>query len=140
MSIWALGSFVSLAEKISQHLSIHYGLNITVVNARFIKPLDQELLIEHANSHDFIITLEDNVSNGGFGSAIIEIFNEEKIFTPVIRFAWPDCFISHATSNTDLYKNYGLDLETIMNFILENVPYLQNKIPAKKSSYSTIST
>jgi len=121
ISIWALGSLVSLAEKISQHLSIHYELNITIVNARFIKPLDQELLLEHANSHDLIITLEDNVISGGFGSAVLEILNKERISTDVYRLGWPDEFVTHASSQEFLRKSYKLDFDSILNIILDIV-------------------
>ena len=117
ISIWALGSFVSLAEKISHHLSIHHGLNITIVNARFIKPLDKELLLEHANSHDLIITLEDNVITGGFGSAILEILNKERTSTDVYRVGWPDEFVPHASDNKTLQKKFGMNLEYILEII-----------------------
>jgi 1-deoxy-D-xylulose-5-phosphate synthase len=117
ISIWALGSFVSLAEKISQHLSIHYGLDITIVNARFIKPLDKELLLEHANSHELIITLEDNVITGGFGSAILEILNKKRTSTDVYRVGWPDEFVPHASDNKTLQKKFGIHLESILEII-----------------------
>ena len=118
ISIWALGSFVSLAEKVSQHLSIN-GLNISIVNARFIKPLDQELLIEHANSHDLIITIEDNVISGGFGSAVLETLSKERINTDVYRLGWPDQFVPHASDNKTLQKQFGIDLESILRVIDE---------------------
>ena len=121
ISIWALGSFVSLAEKISQHLSIHYGLNITIVNARFIKPLDQELLLEHANSHDLIITLEDNVIAGGFGSFALETLNNASSGTKIIQFGWPDKFVSHGSSQEILRKSYKLNFDGVLNRILDNL-------------------
>ena len=117
ISIWALGCFVSLAEKISQHLSIHHGLNITIVNARFIKPLDQELLLEHANSHDLIVTLEDNVITGGFGSTVTEVLNDNSISLNVLRLAWPDKFVTHGSSIAGIQKDNQLDLDNIIKKI-----------------------
>ena len=119
ISIWALGSFVSLAESVSQHLFIHYGLNISVVNARFIKPLDQELLFEHAKSHNLIITLEDNVIAGGFGSYVLETLNNANLGTNVMRLGWPDKFVSHGSSQGILRKSYKLDFDSILNRILD---------------------
>jgi 1-deoxy-D-xylulose-5-phosphate synthase len=128
ISIWALGSFVSLAEKISQHLFIHYGLNITIVNARFIKPLDQELLIEHANSHDLIITLEDNVITGGFGSSILEVLNFAGIGTKVLRLGWPDKFIAHGSNPEIIQKTNNLDFNSVMTQIID---FLEADFPHK---------
>lgn len=128
ISIWALGNFVSLAEKVSQHLFIHYGLNLTIVNARFIKPLDQELLLEHAKSHDLIITIEDNVVAGGFGSCVLETLNKASLETKVIRLGWPDQFVSHGSSQEILRKNNRLDFDSILNLILEN---LDEDIPSR---------
>jgi 1-deoxy-D-xylulose-5-phosphate synthase len=121
ISIWALGSFLSTAEKISQYLSKHYGLNITLVNARFIKPLDQELLLEHANSHDLMITLEDNVTAGGFGSSVIEILNDNSVCKNILRFAWPDEFVSHGSSIESIQKDYKLDFDSIIKKILLSI-------------------
>ena len=119
ISIWALGSFVSLANEVSQYISIHYGLNITVVNARFIKPLDQERLLEHANSHDLIITIEDNVLAGGFGASVLEFLSGASSATKVLRLGWPDKFISHGSSQETIHKNYKLDYHSILNQILD---------------------
>jgi len=119
ISIWALGSFVSLANEVSQYISIHYGLNITVVNARFIKPLDQERLLEHANSHDLIITIEDNVLAGGFGASVLEFLSGASSATKVLRLGWPDKFISHGSSQETIRKNYKLDYHSILNKILD---------------------
>ena len=120
ISIWALGSFVALAEEVYEHLSIHHGLKVSVVNARFIKPLDKKMLVEHAKSHRVIITMEDNVTAGGFGSAVIETLNDASIGTKVIRFAWPDCFIPHASNDRSLREKYGLDLKSVLALINKN--------------------
>jgi len=98
---------------------MHYGLNISVVNARFIKPLDQELLFEHAKSHNLIITLEDNVIAGGFGSFVLETLNNASLGTNVMRLGWPDKFVSHGSSQGILRKSYKLDFDSILNRILD---------------------
>ena len=129
ISIWALGSFVALAEEVYEHLSIHHGLKVSVVNARFIKPLDKKMLVEHAKSHRVIITMEDNVTAGGFGSAVIETLNDASIGTKVIRFAWPDKFISHGSNEKIIRMNHALDFESIIEKILNSLDlnFITNK-------------
>ncbi len=116
-SIWAIGDFVQSALQIADHLKEKSGVEITVVNARFIKPLDTDTLLEHADSHQSIITLEDNVLMGGFGSSILEIFEKNNIMIPVKRFGWPDRFIEHGNSVNQLRSKVGLDQESLTKSI-----------------------
>ena len=118
IAIWALGDFVSVAEQIHHHLNSVYGIDITVVNGRFIKPLDEKLLKKHALSHNRIITLEDNVLAGGFGSAVVEFLQDSNIQTPVSRIGWPDKFIPHGTDVDVLRRLYELDFQGILNKVL----------------------
>ena len=75
------------------------------------------MLLQHAKNHDFILTLEDGVLDGGFGSAVIECLNKNGINKMVKRFGWPDKFIDHGSSVNSLRKLHGLDIETIINSI-----------------------
>jgi len=114
IAIWAIGDFVALGEQVYQHLLEEYQIKISLVNARFIKPLDTELLKAHALNHEKIITIEDNVIAGGFGSAVLEFLQESDIYTPVIRMGWPDKFIPHGNDIESLRKSNGLDLQGIL--------------------------
>ena len=116
-AIWALGDFVSIAERMAEQLYSKHGLSVTVTNARFVKPLDEKLLLSHARTHDFMITLEDNVLAGGFGSAILEILQQQDLSIPVKRFGWPDKFIEHGNSVSSLRQKHGLDDTRIMSEI-----------------------
>ena len=116
-SIWAIGDFVQTALHIADQFKEKYGIEITVVNARFIKPLDTETLLNHADSHQSIITLEDNVLMGGFGSSILEVFEKNNITIPVKRFGWPDRFIEHGNSVNELRSKVGLDRASIIKSI-----------------------
>lgn len=116
-AIWALGNFVPVAERIADQLYSKYGITVTVTNARFVKPLDENLLFSHAQAHDSIITLEDNVLTGGFGSAILEALDQKDIRLPVKRFGWPDQFIEHGNSVSVLRQNHGLDDRRILSEI-----------------------
>jgi 1-deoxy-D-xylulose-5-phosphate synthase len=118
-SIWAIGDFVHTALSIADVFKKKYGLEISVVNARFIKPLDKETLFEHANNHQSIITLEDNVLMGGFGSSILEALEEKSISIDVKRFGWPDQFIEHGNSVNELRSKFGLDQESLTQSIEE---------------------
>ncbi len=112
-AIWALGDFVRVAEIIADKLSSKHGLSCSIANARFVKPLDKALLLSHARSHGSIITMEDNVLAGGFGSAVMEFFETEGIGLPVRRFGWPDQFIEHGNSVSSLRDAHGLSDEQI---------------------------
>ena len=93
-----------------------------MVNARFAKPLDEDLLHSHAANHDHIITLEDGVLNGGFGSAIVELLSDKgSIQVPVSRFGWPDEFIDHGDSVDSLRKKYILDTDSIFKRLVNNL-------------------
>jgi 1-deoxy-D-xylulose-5-phosphate synthase len=118
-SIWAIGDFVYTALSIADYLDQTHDLKISVVNARFIKPIDSKTLFEHSDTHDFIVTIEDNVLMGGFGSSILEEFESNGINIPVKRFGWPDKFIEHGNSVEGLRKKVGLDKESIQNSIEE---------------------
>ncbi|HAA64470.1 MAG TPA: 1-deoxy-D-xylulose-5-phosphate synthase, partial [Thermoanaerobacter sp.] len=89
-----------------------------IVNLRFVKPLDEELILDISNKVKFIVTVEDNVIAGGVGSAILELLNSNGIYKPVLRLGFPDKFIEHGDVE-NLFKKYNLDAESIANTILQ---------------------
>ena len=97
-----------LAEKLSKD-----GHSVGVVNARFAKPIDADLLINQAASAKVIITMEDGVVTGGFGSAILECLAESNSSVRVVRIGWPDAFVGHATDVKTLRAQNGLSPEQI---------------------------
>jgi 1-deoxy-D-xylulose-5-phosphate synthase len=132
ISIWALGDFVQVAINISKTLKSDFNLNCAVVNARFIKPIDETLLIKHARKYTHIITLEDSVLAGGFGSSILEILSVNKLTNQVIRFGWPDAFIGHGDSVDQLRKIHGLSEKQILSKILDFLQKKDKVLPIKK--------
>ncbi len=106
--IWALGPMVTEALKIAGRLAAEEGLSVGVVNARFVKPLDRTLLLSQAAVVPLIITMEDHVAAGGFGSAVLEALQEADCTTPVERIGWPDKFVEHGSSVEILRAAYGL--------------------------------
>ena len=128
IDIWALGIMHETAEKLALRLSEH-DINAGVINARFVKPIDRNQILKSASQSKLIITLEDGVLNGGFGSALLEVLDEANILCPVERIGWPDQFIDHGTSVNQLRETVGLDLETILNRILKRLNESDNSTP-----------
>ena len=87
------------------------GFDVAVINPRVTKPIDPAVHEQFGREADLIVTLEDHVLMGGYGSAVLELFNEQAVKTPVIRIGWPDQFIEHATTQDELRKKYGLSVE-----------------------------
>ena len=116
--IVAIGSPVEPAMEAAAELH-HRGIEATVVNARFVKPLDEELLCSLANDIRRIITVEENALQGGFGSALLELFEERGISgIQVKRIGIPDNFVEHG-SQDHLRHKYGLDAEGILKGVEE---------------------
>ncbi|MGC6506012.1 MAG: 1-deoxy-D-xylulose-5-phosphate synthase [Coraliomargaritaceae bacterium] len=118
IEIWAIGNMVTEAEKIALRLSEH-GIDAGVVNARFVKPLDMEMLQESASRAKLIVTMEDHVLSGGFGSAVLEALQMINSTCPVERIGWPDAFIGHGSSVQVLREAHGLDTDSLLQRILD---------------------
>ncbi len=129
--IWALGPWVSEALDLAERLKVEEGLSAGVVNARFVKPLDKALLKTQGNNCKLIVTLEDNVVQGGFGSAVLEELNLADCSINVHRVGWPDKFVDHGTSVGGLRAANGLDPETIYGGILRKWRQIQSGSRAK---------
>ncbi len=84
------------------------GINPALVNARFVKPLDKDLILQWATLTGRVVTLEENAILGGFGSAVLELLAEEGVMVPVLNLGIPDDFVTHG-SLRELRKNLGLD-------------------------------
>jgi len=108
---WALGDMVPVAEKAAEILSAD-GISAGVVNARFVKPLDEALLSRHAAGAAVIATLENGIIAGGFGSGVEGLVNDRGLPAKVLKFGWPDEFIPQG-GNDVLFSNYGLDPESV---------------------------
>ena len=117
-----LGLTVKHCQEAALELSSSHGISCDVLNARFVKPLDKELLAEYISKHSLIITVEDHVTTGGFGSALVELACDlgllfEKRF---IRMGIPDEFIEHG-SQKELYEICGFDVPSIVNKVLREL-------------------
>lgn len=117
VDIWAAGAMVEKAVKAAEILSEH-DIDTGVVNMRFLKPLDREMLESSAASSEIIVVLEDNVSSGGIGEEICSILSNKKIRT--LGIGWPDRFIEHGTCD-ELYEKYHMDPKSIAERILKEL-------------------
>ena len=112
VAIFALGTMVADAEKLAKLLEKE-GQSVTVINARFAKPVDDACVAKYALQCGLIVTMEDHVLAGGFGSAVLESLNMQEIDVPVIRVGWPDEFIEHGRVES-LREKYGLTAEAAL--------------------------
>jgi len=111
-ALLVFGSLFSIAEPVAE------ALDLSLVNMRFIKPLDEALILDMASSHDYLVTLEDGSITGGAGSAILEFLNQQRISIPVLRLGLGDVFPSQG-SRDQVLEDYGLDSVTLSNSIVE---------------------
>jgi 1-deoxy-D-xylulose-5-phosphate synthase len=110
LALLAFGAMVEPAKLIAD------ALDATLVNMRFVKPLDESLLLELAASHAHFVTLEDNAVAGGAGSAVAEFFAAQTVEKPLLHIGIPDRFIEHG-SREECLQQAGLDAEHIRHDI-----------------------
>ena len=115
IALLAFGALVPAAETVAAELGL------SMVNMRFVKPLDRALLLELATSHESFVTLEDNVIAGGAGSGIAELLSDAGIAMPILHLGLPDAFQHHA-SREDLLAEAGLDVDGIRAAIIARWP------------------
>ncbi len=117
IALFALGSMVKTAEQVHDRLK-EAGYASSLINARFAKPLDEEALGEITANHRLIVTMEENVINGGFGEHITRFYNECGSSITVLTIAIPDAYVEHG--NVDiLRKELGIDAASVTERVLE---------------------
>jgi len=116
VAILGLGPMTAMAQKLAAMLEKD-GYSAAVINPRFIKPIDREMLARYAARVGAIVTFEDHVLMGGFGSAVVEALEELGSRVPVVRIGWPDQFIEHGKVD-QLRARYGLTAESAYEQVL----------------------
>ncbi|OIJ16024.1 1-deoxy-D-xylulose-5-phosphate synthase [Anaerobacillus arseniciselenatis] len=126
LAILTFGTTVPLAEEAANHLAKE-GISVKVINARSIKPLDEEMLHDLANKNYPILTIEEAALQGGFGSAVLEYYNNEEYYNVVVeRMGIPDQFIEHG-SVSQLMEEIGLSCNDVINTIKKIIPRKQQR-------------
>jgi 1-deoxy-D-xylulose-5-phosphate synthase len=103
-------------------------LGATIVNMRFVKPIDEEIILEMSATHELLVTVEENVVQGGAGSAVNETLAANGVVQMVINYGLPDQLIPHG-SREDMLNDAKLNMEGILDFIQQ---YFKKKVPEKK--------
>jgi 1-deoxy-D-xylulose-5-phosphate synthase len=127
IALLAFGAIVPAAQQVGE------ALGLTVVNMRFVKPLDRALILELAKTHEGFVTLEDNVVAGGAGSGVAELLADAGIAMPILHLGLPDEFQHHA-SREQLLAEAGLDVDGIRAAVLKRWPALVSAPPAARAA------
>jgi 1-deoxy-D-xylulose-5-phosphate synthase len=131
VAILGLGAMLPEAVRLSEMLE-REGFHAAVINPRFVKPVDRDCLADFGSRAGLLITLEDHVLAGGFGSAVMETLNELDLNVPVVRIGWPDEFIEHGKVEA-LRAKYGLTAEAALEKARPHLNRLMEQVLAKHS-------
>ena len=118
VALLAVGSMVKMAEEVQKQLKERMDMDAALVNARFVKPIDEELLRSFADTYELVVTLEENVKDGGFGERVLVFAEEEDLPFGVEIIALPDRFIPHGSVSYQM-KQVGFTPEDICGRIEE---------------------
>lgn len=116
IALVAVGSMVKTAREVRSRLR-DTGYSCTLVNARFVKPCDSELLLELQKEHRLVVTLEENVKSGGFGEAVLDYFNQIGSCVKVLNITLPDDYVEHGNVEV-LKQEVGIDADSVEKKIL----------------------
>ena len=111
IALFALGSMVSIAEKVRAVLK-EQGYSVTLVNARFAAPLDEACIRKLADTHELIVTMEENVASGGLGEHVAAFVCKEQLPVQLLAVSVPDQFVEHGSVG-ELYEMLGLDAASV---------------------------
>ena len=137
VALFAVGSMVDTAEKVADLLE-KKGYSVAVVNARFVKPLDGNVIVQFAEKVKLLVSLEENTIHGGFGSGVLETLSEQGICVPTLQIGVPDRFIAQG-SPEEQFQAAELSPEQISKRILERLPATVEKIDKKRIDLQKVS-
>jgi 1-deoxy-D-xylulose-5-phosphate synthase len=118
LAVITIGTMSKPTQKAIEQIESSYNATVAHYDIRFLKPMDQDLLHEISRKFKQIITIEDGVIQGGFGSAVLEFMSDNNYSVQVKRLGIPDSFIEHGTPD-ELYAMLGLDVDGITRSIDE---------------------
>ena len=117
IALLAVGSMVKTAEEVRNILK-EKGLGVSLVNARFVKPIDEESVREACEGHRLIVTMEENVACGGYGEKVLDYMNRSGCRNRLVNIAIPDAYVEHG--NVEMLKQeIGIDAGSIVKRICE---------------------
>ena len=130
IALFAIGLMVDIAEQTADLLEKN-GYSVAVVNARFVKPLDEDVIVRLGREVQLLVSLEENTIHGGFGSGVLETLSVSGICVPTLQLGVPDRFIAQGNPDEQL-KSAELSMEQIYSRILERLPVPAHKKIRKK--------
>ena len=136
VALFAVGLMVDTAEDVADLLQAK-GYSTAVINARFVKPLDEKMIVNFGNKVKLLVSLEENTRHGGFGSGVLETLSENGIRVPTLLIGAPDRFIEQA-SQEEQRKAANLNAEQIFMRILERIHLPAEKIGNKRTGLQKI--
>lgn len=122
--LMAVGNMMETALTTGERLK-EYNIDATIVNARFVKPIDEDMICDIADEHELLVTLEENVYTGGFGEAVSRYTQMNGLNIRTLGIALPDDYIEHG--NVDILKHEaGIDAEAVFDRIMETIADMNN--------------
>ena len=134
IALFAIGLMVDIAEQTADLLEKN-GYSVAVVNARFVKPLDEDVIVRLGREVQLLVSLEENTIHGGFGSGVLETLSVSGICVPTLQLGVPDRFIAQGNPDEQL-RSAELSMEQIYSRILERLPVPAHKKSRKKRTVS----
>ena len=119
IALVAVGSMIKTALTVRE-LLIHKGIDCSIINARFVKPIDTKLLGEVSKIHELVVTMEENVASGGFGEKVRAYFDSISARAKLINISIPDEYVEHGNVEI-LRKEVGIDADSIVSRILQTI-------------------
>ena len=119
VALLCLGSMVKTGEEVRERLK-NMGIDCSLINARFAKPIDEEMVRYLASRHDLIVTMEENVISGGFGEHVLSFVNEDGLSVNVLNIGIPDEYVEHGNVDA-LKREIGIDADSIADRIIKSL-------------------
>ena len=117
IALLAVGNMVKIAEQVRKNLK-EIGYSCTLVNARFVKPIDTEVLDMLSSDHKLLVTMEENVRSGGYGEKVMDYVVEQELPVKLLNISLPDEYVEHGNVAL-LYEEVGIDAQTVTKRIIE---------------------
>ena len=126
IALFAVGAMVETAEQVWRILK-DKGYDCSLINARFVKPIDGDMLIRIADSHSLIVTMEDNVMSGGYGEHVTEFAAVNDLQAEILNIAVPDEFVPHGSIDI-LKEKLGMDPESVAGRIINKLQSMEDEM------------
>ncbi len=119
IALFAVGGMVKTAENVRKCLK-EKGYHVSLINARFVKPIDEDAVIAACKNHGLIVTMEENVATGGYGERVLRCMNENRLSNEYLNISLPDAYVEHGNVEV-LKKEVGIDEDSIVRRICERL-------------------